>query len=289
MKKQFFLLVLIIGACSEKQRYEENPFKVSSENEMHQSILDSTSIQGLHQNIFSTKCANPFCHDGSFEPDFRTAMSTYNSLVFHQVTKNTPDEDFKYRVMPGDADSSWLYYRLRADSIIGRMPLYADPLSDQELKQISDWIKSGAPDVNGDLPSVPNLAPVINGYTVRDTASNRLDQNRVDGWASAMLLPKNESCDWTFYVQDDRSKGDDLKVQLLEFSYQFDPWQTVHSLQFVKLWNTVFIQNMNSQDLPQDTLLYFRYTVEDADGARTTEPDQRSPYWLINHYTLRVE
>lgn len=289
MRKVLILGLIGLAACSEKELYSDNPFEAESQQENHQAILDSSSMEGLHQNIFSLKCANPTCHDGSFEPDFRTAMSAYNSMVYHQVVKNTPNEDFRYRVYPGKADSSWLHFRLSADSILGRMPLYADPLSEREIKLIRDWINRGAPDVHDRLPQIPNLAPVINGYAVRDTAGDRLDRNRVDGWSSTMLLPSNTPLEWSFYVWDDRSSGDELKVHLLEFSYQLDPWQTMKQYAFTKLWNTVFIAGFNSNELAQDTTLYFRYTVEDEDGARTTEPDDRSPYWLQNHYTLKVE
>ncbi|MEM6347295.1 MAG: hypothetical protein AAF927_25620, partial [Bacteroidota bacterium] len=43
---------------------------------------DSSSIVGLHKFIFSQSCAVPGCHDGAFEPDFRTVQSTYSTLVF---------------------------------------------------------------------------------------------------------------------------------------------------------------------------------------------------------------
>jgi len=291
MRKLVTLLftLLLILACSEEELYTDNPFDVETEEDALLRVLDSSSIEGLQQNIFSLKCANPTCHDGSFEPDFRTTESTYNSLVFHQVTKNTPDEDFEHRVVPGQPDSSWLYYRLGADSILGRMPLYADPLSKREKELIQNWILRGAPNSKGEIPQVPNLSPVIYGYNVHDSAGTRIDQNRDDGWASHMILPKNEDIRWTFYIEDDRTPGPQLKVHRLEFSLDHENWQVIHSLNFVRLWDVVFIQNMNTQELPSDTLVYFRYYVEDADGGLSIRPNANSPGWLVDHYTLVIE
>lgn len=291
MRKTFIVLLALafVVACSEEELYTENPFENNAEEELHQMVLDSNSIEGLQQNIFSLKCANPTCHDGSFEPDFRTTESTFNSLIYHPVTKNTPDEDFEFRVIPGDADSSWLYHRLQADDTLGRMPLYAEPLSNREMEQIRNWILSGAPNSQGDLPQIPNLSPVVYGYSLTDSTNTRVDRIREDGWASAMLLAKNRNFNWSFYIEDDRSSGANLGLHRLEFSYDRDNWQSFQSLTFIRLWNTVFVQSLPTSSLPQDTLMYFRYYVQDEDGALTEQPNDRSPYWLKNHYSLRVE
>ena len=49
--------------------------------------VDPNTIAGIHANIFSKTCANSGCHDGTFEPDFRTIESSYNTLVNHPIIK----------------------------------------------------------------------------------------------------------------------------------------------------------------------------------------------------------
>lgn len=133
--------------------------------------LDPTSIAGLHQNIFKKTCANSGCHDGTFEPDYRTIESTYNSLVFQTPIKNTSNNDFEYRVKPFNADNSMLFYRLTVDlgGNSGIMPLQIDKGNDWELtkeKHISDiraWINSGAKDILGRVNNLPNKEPTLHG------------------------------------------------------------------------------------------------------------------------------
>src|SRR5690606_21384986 len=118
----------------EKENLESNPFEVINEGMGEgDDTLNPTSFAGLHKKIFSTKCAMPLCHDGTFEPDFRTIESAYNTLVYHPVVKNNVNNDFTYRVVPHDPDNSWLMERLITDDPgLGRMPIYAEPLSQTE-------------------------------------------------------------------------------------------------------------------------------------------------------------
>ena len=54
--------------------------------------LSSASFVNLHKELFSPSCNVLGCHDGSFEPDFRTVQSSYNTLVYHTILKNNLDE-----------------------------------------------------------------------------------------------------------------------------------------------------------------------------------------------------
>ena len=91
-----FLSVIIavaFFACKEDRSYvpaedPANPFDtVTYSTPIPNVPIDSQSFLGLHQYIFSTTCAVPGCHDGAFEPDFRTVQSAYNTLVLHRVEK----------------------------------------------------------------------------------------------------------------------------------------------------------------------------------------------------------
>ena len=62
---------------------DDNPFDVDMETATEQQDtvnIDANSIVGLHQNIFKPTCANAGCHDGTFEPDFRTIESSRPSI-----------------------------------------------------------------------------------------------------------------------------------------------------------------------------------------------------------------
>ncbi len=155
--------VLVIAACTTESVQPDNPFdSIERPEDTNAPPPDSATIVGLHKYIFEQKCATPACHDGSFEPDFRTPASSYTSLVYHGTIKNTPDNAFDYRVTPNDVPGSWLYERVTTgDANLGRMPLYDDPLNNSELKAIRDWINAGAPDMFGQTSNQPNTQPRV--------------------------------------------------------------------------------------------------------------------------------
>ena len=78
MKKILLYIFLIFCFSCEE---EINPFEFdnsSNNNSDTTYFTDPISFAALHNNIFSTTCANSGCHDGTFEPDFRTIESSYN-------------------------------------------------------------------------------------------------------------------------------------------------------------------------------------------------------------------
>src|SRR5213596_3345896 len=116
MNKNIFLVViglLFIFSCEKKP---DNPYgNVDYDTDTTTTpTADPNTIVGLHRNIFFPRCAKSGCHDGSFEPDYRTVMSTYSTLVYSPVIKPTVDSIsfFKLRVKPFYADSSFLIERL---------------------------------------------------------------------------------------------------------------------------------------------------------------------------------
>ena len=133
--------------------------------------VNPKSIVGLHYNIFGPTCANSGCHDGTFEPDFRTIESTYNTLVHHPIIKNDPQGSFSVRVTPGNAAKSILWNRLNVDidGQSGIMPLALEPDSDwpskkdEYLGNIKAWIDEGAKDMFGNSPVAGNIQPSMKG------------------------------------------------------------------------------------------------------------------------------
>ena len=93
------------------------------------AALPTSNFGYLHAKVFKPTCANSGCHDGAFEPDFRTISSSYNNTVLQNVLTNDATNSFTYRVKPGDAALSLLHERLLValPSTSGIMPpVYAD-------------------------------------------------------------------------------------------------------------------------------------------------------------------
>ncbi|MEL6676907.1 MAG: hypothetical protein AAFR61_32165 [Bacteroidota bacterium] len=188
---------------------------------------DSASMIGLHTYIFAKSCAVPGCHDGSFEPDYRTVQSTYSTLVYQPVIKNTPTGDYSYRVVPFDVEASWLYYRVTTeDQILGRMPLYDNPLTESQLKALRDWINAGAPDMFGDASYLPNTQPRATSLAAFNKLGGldyRRDTARIDG-ISYYPFTASQSLDMDIWIglEDDSTDLGQLQNARLLFSGDAD-------------------------------------------------------------------
>ncbi len=285
----FFALFAVGAAACTKTITDEraNPFDHNGQDTIP-GKADLSKLEGLHQQIFVLKCANPTCHDGSFEPDFRSVQSTYASLVYHPVTKNDDQGTYTYRVLPGEADSSWLFRRLIADEVLGRMPLYAEPLPQEEIDAIKEWINQGAKDIFSQTADAPNFAPVVRGYGLYNAAYQKIDTIRVDGWASAFLVPGNTSENLLLSVEDDQSDLNDFMVKELSFSYARDNWQAFQTLPLNKLWSDVLQVPFVAAQFTTDTTIYFRVKVVDGGGAETVMPNENSPLWWKENFSFKV-
>ena len=101
-----------------------------------------TSVQS---RVFNASCAFSGCHAGS-SPSQGLDLSSgaaYNEIV-NVPSAQQPSLD---RIEPNDPDSSYLYLKLTGDASIsgGRMPRGAQPLSQELLDLVRDWIERGAP------------------------------------------------------------------------------------------------------------------------------------------------
>ena len=113
---------------------------------------EAHSLSRTHNEVFEPKCNVLGCHDGSFEPDFRTVQSTYSTLVYHSIIKNNAQEEFTYRVVPGDTANSILWERITNCCFVNendRMPQDNIGISmpQSAIDQIGAWIMAGAPDI----------------------------------------------------------------------------------------------------------------------------------------------
>ena len=126
--------------------------------------IDPKSFLGIHQDIFRTKCNQPACHDGTFEPDFRTVESAYNTLVFHPVKRNYDTGPLPARVQPGEPENSMMWRRISEETPeFERMPSSGIPLSSEEMSNIKSWIEGNAKDIYGNEASQSNFQPFCYG------------------------------------------------------------------------------------------------------------------------------
>lgn len=195
MKFNFWiLLVLVCFGCKDVTIENELPTPEPEFNpftdidytgvEVEETFIEPASFLGLHNNIFSNSCNQPGCHDGSFEPDFRTVQSAYASLVNHPITKNYPTDTLRYRVQPGSTEESMLWHRLvfHNPPNFERMPSSGNPLSQEDLDNISEWIMNGAKDVFDQDPTPTSLQPWCYGLVawLPNSGNFRVDTIRSD-------------------------------------------------------------------------------------------------------------
>ncbi|WNJ19736.1 hypothetical protein [Pontibacter sp. G13] len=169
-----FMVIMGCGSPEVPPNPFDEPVELRATLEIPTEDLPGNHIAGLHARIFQPTCANSGCHDGTFEPDFRTVEGTYNTLVNHPIVKNDPDGTYQLRVKPRDVDNSILWVRLNQDidGQSGIMPLVVEPGSDwpdlktEHMSNIRAWIEDGAKDWFGNEPSGGNLSPSMTGMIV---------------------------------------------------------------------------------------------------------------------------
>lgn len=309
-------LMMIFFSCTKEEIHEagpdpENPFSpvvnpTDSDTTTTQTP-DPYSITGLHKNIFSTKCNVPGCHDGTFEPDFRTIQSTYSTLVYQQVNKVTVNniDSFHLRVIPFDTTNSFLHERITTTTT-EYMPSNGNRLSQTEIQQINTWIMNGAKDINGNIPSAPNNLPhLVNDatrffYSAFDSLTlipfyyQLIDTNRyMDIPYYPFLVNANRNMTIIFWVEDDSTALGSLLVNQCKLSLlenDFSAAQTVNAT-YVNLgapyqfWIATFPVTW-----APGTQVYFRYYVKDTDNPAVVEfPRNDLLFYYKSFFSFKVQ
>ena len=286
----FLCTLVFIGCKKDVLDDTQNPFVGGSDDPIIDSV-DARSIVGLHRNIFVSRCTNPNCHDGSFEPDFRTIESTYQTLVYQSTIKNDTNNSFDFRVLPGNADASWLVERLTTeDDILGRMPLYAVPLSYNEVEDVKAWINAGAPNAAGNTPSFPNLQPEVSYFVAYDTSGVRIDTARLSGWSSSFKVEPNSAFYILIALKDDSTNISNLEVNKLHVTYNKNDFSNAQTFNATHYYNSLWKVDLTASMFNANQTVYFRYEVKDPDHTTTVfHPNENSPYYYFDNASFIIQ
>jgi hypothetical protein len=326
------VLLMLLAACQKETIRtvpEDVPFNpydtINYGNTPPTYNIDPNSFMGIYNNILSLKCGanDGACHDGTFEPDYRSIQSAYNTLVYQRPIKNIIESIngndttwvYPYRVTPGYPDISWLHYRVTTNDVnLGRMPLYDTPLTTAEVNNIRQWILDGAKDAFGNSPVIPSVEPFFFGIVayVNDVNGVRLDTARAT-IVDPMIFPANTTVDIWFGVADYTAQyelvfGSELQYNKVRFSnhlYDYSQSQ-LENLIVMPLWAphmapTPFDPNgallpyyqhiyINTADYATGETVYMRIYVKDVDHDIPTEiPESGSQLYLLTYFSFIVQ
>jgi hypothetical protein len=271
---------------------------------------DASSFEYLYHNIFKPTCANSNCHDGSFEPDFRTISSSYNTLVYAPVIITPTNNPYVYRVQPGNADASLIKHRLtqvpaKGPGTLGqgRMPLTDTNYkfnSASNVQRVIDWINNGAKDIFGNAPAPGNKQPNTLGFQVCDAGSN----TKKSRGAYIEISKNNGPVDLWFYVNDDVTAPQDLtlaEVKLSKKRYDFSNAVTM-PLSYVANGNnwvdmtgygsfqySYKLSNYNLSQIQADTgFIFVRTYFKDPDHSAPAETPNNGSVYFNNHFAIKI-
>lgn len=300
-RKLFFNVLLMslasfLLSCEKESSGSDNPYDTWTSKPRGPVIKDLTmdpnSIEGLHKNIFKPTCANSGCHDGNFEPDFRSIESTYNSLLYRDATNYDPSNlQIAKRVLPGDAANSMLLHRIKTfiPGTQGQMPLTTDPGSDwaakknEYIQNITKWINDGAKDQFGKSAINLDFPPQLGGLMVfADGSSTPLPHN---GFNPVEIPTGTNSIKIMFSFLDDKTQVNQFGPTT--FNYSLNPYEYLNPEAPMTIESSPFITKgilgknvdyWHSISIPVST---FKAVAKDVVWIRTQTTDNVNPSLFI--------
>jgi hypothetical protein len=286
------VVILSTSACKKDQIEPDNPFdKIDYGDETPSpDTLNAITLAGLHRNLFVTKCAVPGCHDGAFEPDFRTVQSTYSTLVYAPIVKNNEANEFTYRVIPFDTAKSVLYERITNCCFVNtddRMPQdnIGTGLPQADIDKVAQWILQGAKNLSGEIASRPDLEPNFSLYYAANstyTVEFSAIENRVDSLIfNPFKIPSGEaSFAFAAAVTDDITPISELQYNKLYISDQKDVFTSAIQFQGTLVnipgQGPLWIVSIPLTGLTPGVQYFMRYYTNDGQHANNTEFPQNS-------------
>lgn len=312
MRITWIVIALIVFALVACQKETPNPFddlERRSSNPTTES-LPQDNFAWIHQKILRPSCALSGCHDGTFEPEFRGVGSAYNSLVYHPVIANDPQESFTYRVVPGDVQASFLHARMNVfiPNTSGIMPLGFAEGSDWAANAaayraaINNWIATGAKDMFGALPTQGNLEPQVTGILAFPAGATANPFPRGEGEGVQPIEVPASTVDLWFAFADDATPVEELAYNKVKVATSSAAFETVPELGLMTnstltgpdLSNspTTFTHRVQLAlgSYAPGTLLFVRVYVDDGDHEGPTEiPDDGTTAPMSDYFTLRIQ
>ena len=300
-------ILVVITSC--KKNTIENPYDTYTTPRLYEEPtlagLPSSNFGYLHATVFKPTCANSGCHDGAFEPDFRTISSSYNSTVYQNVLTNNPAGDFTYRIKPGDAALSLLHERMLQSlpNTSGIMPpVYADEWivnKSKHIKAIKDWINAGAKDMYGNSPVVGNPNPVVTGFSAFHNNSTTSTYARPAGAGILPIIIPRTDIDLWFSIDDDMTSATNMTVNEIKIDTAMFEFDSVPGIPMTvssgfmsndfsgSMANFTHKYDFDASIYPPGTLLFVRVYVQDANHNEPAEnPSNGSSRPTIYLFTL---
>lgn len=283
-------ILIVLASCKE----DELPLNPYDDIEYPDTTLvidtlSDASFVKIHRDILSPSCNVLGCHDGSFEPDFRSIESAYATLVYHPIIKNNLDSDFVYRVVPGDTGLSVLHERLTNCCFVNqndRMPQdnIGNALPQYKIDDIAAWINDGAKDITGAIPNEPDNLPNVLYYAVANaTFDTTYSDNRNGGlFYNPFIMPKDTIVYMAVIVSDDKTYPGDLSVNMLKVSddlYDFSNAQSFTATTFIAQFNA-WILTINTSAFNPGQQYYFRYYINDNENPTDTEYPNNQTFFV---------
>ena len=310
------MLIILFSNCKKDETinpYDNTSLDPPTEDSVDY-FTDPLAFSALHSKVFTPYCANSGCHDGTFEPDFRTIESAYNTLIYHPIIKNDPQNTYTYRVTPGNADMSVMYKRMLIDidGLSGIMPLDAsieyDPgqshawhgVKDEYILNIKDWINGGAKDMFGNTPQQANLLPRMKGMLAYITGQSTILAR--DGSRGSIFVPSStSSLDLWFCVTDDQLVGNQLTYNKIKYStslfnFELQPEFSLdlqsspllengyYGAQIVEYYHK-YILDVSS--FIAGDIVFVKIYVQDNVNNVTEIPTNGSEYHIVKYFTLK--
>jgi len=272
--------------------------------------IDPNTIQGLHKNIFKPTCANSGCHDGNFEPDFRSIESSYNSLINRLATNTDPlNAQFVKRVVPADPATSMLLHRINTyiQGSQGQMPLTTDPGSDwpskktQYIQNITQWIQDGAKDqfgksaTNNDFkPQLAGMIVFANGSTIPLPHGN---------YQPVEIPPGTSSIKIMVAYNDDKTAINQFGITTLNYSLNpnsFASAEQAMSLSFsafntigilgtnIDYWHSITLQ-ISSLGAATNDVIWLRTQTTDNVNPAVYIPESTTSFNIKKYFAIRIK
>ncbi len=294
------ILVVMYSCKKEPPAVVNNPYSNINRTDTtgNKILVDTMTITYVHQKVLSVRCALNGCHDGHFEPDYRTPQSAYATLVYAPIVKNDTANKYKYRVIPYDTLNSVMYIRITNCCYVNtndRMPQdnIGVPLPDSSITIVRNWIMHGAKDMYGHVATRPNEPPVVTGYfAISSDYQTGYSNNRIDSvYYNPFIVPAAVASFYAvFVVTDDSTPVPNLQVNTIKFSrksYDFSAAVSIQATYLASNGGQYWIAPVPTAQFPVGDTIFMRYYVNDGQHQTNVEyPNATLPYPYFTYYSF---